>query len=48
MEHILDNPVLSEPTTGNSSMGTGTEAAKYYLPVVSPFARVQDYTPDNF
>jgi ribosomal protein S18 acetylase RimI-like enzyme len=48
MEHILDNPVWSALSTENFASGIGNEIAKYYLPEVSPFAAVQDYSPENF
>ncbi|QMW01907.1 GNAT family N-acetyltransferase [Spirosoma foliorum] len=48
MKHILDNPAWNALCSGNSQLSVGTETAKYFVAEVSPFAGIQENTPENF
>ena len=44
MQHVLDSPVWNALISGNKSLSTGNERARYFLKDVAPFAAVNTVT----
>lgn len=47
MEHVLDNPAWNALITGNKHLANGNEFCRYFDEDVSPFAGLQQISPDH-
>jgi len=47
MEHLLDNPIYHELTSGHSHISKGTDEVKYYIEDITAFAGLKDNSQEN-
>jgi ribosomal protein S18 acetylase RimI-like enzyme len=48
MDDLLDNPVWNAMISGNRSLSSGNDHAKYFDKEVSPFVALSENAPENF